>query len=124
MTMRDVIAQARCSEPQGDEHGMATIEFRFDAAQSFFAGHFPDQPILPGVFQLEMARAAAEWMLQRRLLIRAVRKAKFLRPLRPGELVRVTLKLSENSDGFLAQARFLVGEQAAGETQMQLSVIS
>ncbi len=120
MTMRDVIAQARVSEPHRAAQGDAIVEFHFDASESFFAGHFPDQPILPGVFQLEMARAAAEWTLQRPLWIRAVRKAKFLRPVRPNETVRVNLKLSEDGDAFLVQARFVVGGQAVGETLMQL----
>ena len=110
MTMREVISRAQ----------RGAREFQFDATEPFFAGHFPGQPILPGVFQLEMVRQAAEETLKLPVVIRAVRKAKFQRPIRPGETVRLELKLSEDGDGFLAHARFFVGEQAAGETQLRL----
>ena len=106
MTMREVIATSR----------RGALEFHFDVAEPFFAGHFPGQPILPGVFQLEMARQVAEETLQQPVIIRTIQKAKFQRPIRPGETVRLQVKL----DGFLAHARFFVGEQVAGETLMNL----
>jgi 3-hydroxymyristoyl/3-hydroxydecanoyl-(acyl carrier protein) dehydratase len=110
MTLREVIAHAR----------RGAQEFQFDATEPFFAGHFPGQSILPGIFQLEMARLLAEEELKQPVIIRAIRKAKFQRPIRPGETVRLQLKLSEDGDGFLAHARFFVGEQPAGETQLRL----
>ena len=121
MMMRDVIARARRAGPQSDAQGVATMDFGFDATEPFFDGHFPGQPILPGVFQLEMVRSAAEWMLNRSLAISTVRKAKFHRPIRPGDTVRLQVKLTAEANEFFAQARFFVGEQAAGETQLKLS---
>jgi 3-hydroxymyristoyl/3-hydroxydecanoyl-(acyl carrier protein) dehydratase len=121
MTMRDVIAKVWRTGPRPNAQGVPTVDFRFDASEPFFAGHFPGQPILPGVFQLEMVRSAAEWMLGRSLGILTIRKAKFQRPIRPGEMVRLQLKLSADGSGFLAEARFFVGVQAAGETQLRLS---
>ena len=106
MSLREVIAHSRRG-PQ---------EFQFDAAEPFFAGHFPGQPILPGVFQLEMVRQAAEVELKYPVVIRTVSKAKFQRPIRPGETVRLELKIN----GLQAHARFFVGEQPAGETLLLL----
>ena len=62
-----------------------------------FAGHFPDRPMLPGVFQLEMAHVAAESVLNCPLAVREIPKAKFQRPILPGEIVRLELKLSEKT---------------------------
>jgi len=106
MTLREVIAKSR----------RGAGEFQFDAAEPFFAGHFPGQPILPGVFQLEMARQVAEETLQQPVSIRTVQKAKFQRPIRPGETVRLQLKIT----GLTVHARFYVGEQVAGETLLLL----
>ncbi|HZQ48244.1 MAG TPA: beta-hydroxyacyl-ACP dehydratase, partial [Verrucomicrobiae bacterium] len=88
MNLREAIASARTSGPAHDPGGNCVFEFYFPHTDAVFAGHFPNRPILPGVFQLEMSRLAAEWALQRRLSIREVSKAKFQRPILPDETVR------------------------------------
>src|SRR5213592_3605984 len=74
----------------------------------------------PGIFQLEMMRAAVEWVLICRLEVREVSKAKFQRPICPAEIVRMELKWSEVGDAIRARASFSVGGQRAGETTMRL----
>jgi 3-hydroxyacyl-[acyl-carrier-protein] dehydratase len=120
MTVRDSITAARMSGPQSQAGDMSSLEFRFKAEDPTFAGHFPTRPILPGVFQLETARMAAEWVLNCSLVLREIRKAKFLRPILPGEIVRVELKLSEKDNIIEARAVFSVGGQPAGETHLLL----
>ena len=120
MTMRESIAAARISGPQPTADGAAVFEFRFGADDPTFAGHFPTHPLLPGIFQLEMARTAAEWVLNCRLGVREVSKAKFQRPIYPAESVRVELKWSEAGDLIRVRAGFSVVGQAAGETALSL----
>lgn len=120
MTMRESIAAARISGPLRDAEGPSVFEFKFPANDATFTGHFPGNPILPGVFQLEILRAAAEWVLNCPLAVREIRKAKFQRPIYPAETVRLELKLSENGDEVRAQGGFSVEGQKAGETSMTL----
>ena len=120
MTMKSSIAAAKISNPRREADGTVVIEFQFGADDPTFAGHFPTRPLLPGVFQLEMARAAAEWALDCSLTIREVCKAKFRRPILPDEIVRVDLKLSEEGDTIRARAGFSVSGQPAGETVLRL----
>lgn len=120
MTMRSSIAAAQISRPPTDGDGATTLEFRFGADDQVFTGHFPGRPILPGVFQLEMARVAAEKVLDCRLSVREISKAKFLQPILPGETVRVDLKLSEKDGMIRARAEFFVGARVAGETILLL----
>jgi 3-hydroxymyristoyl/3-hydroxydecanoyl-(acyl carrier protein) dehydratase len=120
MTMPDTIAAARISGPCRQADGAAVFEFRFGANDPTFAGHFPTHALLPGVFQLEMTRAAAAWVLERPLAVREIRKAKFQRPIFPEEIVRLELKLSETGGTVRAHAGFSVGGQRAGETTMTL----
>jgi 3-hydroxyacyl-[acyl-carrier-protein] dehydratase len=120
MTMRDSIAAARISGPERTADGVAVFEFRFGTDDPTFAGHFPTHPLLPGVFQLEMTHAAAEWVLNCRLGVREISKAKFQRPIYPAECVRMELKWSEAGDTVRAWASFSVGGQRAGETRMRL----
>ena len=120
MTMRGSIAAARISGPRLEADGTAVFEFRFGADDPTFAGHFPTRPLLPGVFQLEMARVVAEAVLNCRLAVREITKAKFLRPIGPAETVRVELNLSEKDGTIHARAGFSVQGQPAGETILQL----
>jgi 3-hydroxyacyl-[acyl-carrier-protein] dehydratase len=120
VNLRTSINAARIGDPQLEADGATRFEFRFSADDPTFAGHFPGGPILPGVFQLEMARAAAEWLLAGALTMREISKAKFQRPILPEETVRLALKVSE-ADGLIrARAIFSVNGQPAGETALSL----
>ena len=120
MTMQDSIFAARKSGPLPQADGANLFEFQFDTGDPTFAGHFPGRPILPGVYQLELARVAAGMILNCPLKITEIRKAKFQRPILPGEVVRVALKLMENNGTIEVRANFSVGGQAAGETTLFL----
>jgi len=99
------------------ECGDSTGEFffSFSASEGTFKGHFPNHPILPGVFQLEMARLACERVTGRRLEIERIDRAKFSRPILPEEEIRLSVKI-QSAEGVLhAYASFSVsGEQAGG----------
>jgi 3-hydroxyacyl-[acyl-carrier-protein] dehydratase len=121
MNMAESIQSARLGDVERTADGGAVLLFRFDAAQPVFAGHFPGHPILPGVFQLEMARLAAELVLGVALTVRVITKAKFRRPILPAETIRLELKLTESAGTTQARAVFTVEGQPAGETILQLT---
>lgn len=120
MNMTESIQAARMGEVQRSGADSATLEFRFASSQPVFAGHFPGHPILPGVFQLEMARVAAEAVAGSSLKVREIVKAKFRRPIRPEEMIRVEVKLVAQQDGPQARVTLSVGDQPAGEAILQL----
>lgn len=121
MNVRDSIATARLSGPQPQSDGSMLFEFRFPANDPTFAGHFPTRPLLPGVFQLEIACYAAELTRNEPLQVLEITKAKFLRPIIPDETVRVELKLAEKTDTIQVRASFSVTGQAAGETILHVT---
>ena len=120
MTLQESITSARVSGPSAEANGASVFEFRFSEDDPTFAGHFPRRPILPGIFQLEMARMAAERVLNCALSLREVSKAKFLRTILPEEVVRLTLKLSESGGAINVRANFSVAGRPAGETLLIL----
>jgi 3-hydroxymyristoyl/3-hydroxydecanoyl-(acyl carrier protein) dehydratase len=64
-------------------------------------GHFPGDPLVPGVVILDRVIEAAEDWLGYRLVVQELPQVKFLAPLRPGEHADVTLALS----GFMLSYR-------------------
>ncbi|MEO6800450.1 MAG: hydroxymyristoyl-ACP dehydratase [Rhodanobacter sp.] len=64
----------------------------FDAAHPSLPGHFPRQPLVPGVLMLEqVALALRAWRGQR---LTRVLEAKFTAPLLPGESAQLHLTSS------------------------------
>ena len=62
---------------------------RIDPAYPALAGHFPDNPIVPGVVLLERVAAALRtWRGERVEIL----DAKFVQPLRPGEDAMIELR--------------------------------
>lgn len=84
-----------------------------------FAGHFPGNPVVPGVVLLDLAQCAVERALGRTVTGLAV--AKFHRPLRPGETVRLQVTEAGDAARFVleldgqkvADGRFLLAEPDA-----------
>jgi len=70
------------------------------ANEPHFTGHFPENPIMPGVLQLEMLAQAGGAMLlmleknQGRLaLLAGIEKARFRRPVVPGDVLEIEVEV-------------------------------
>ena len=69
--------------------------------EPYFQGHFPAQPVMPGVLSLEsMAQAGAFLMLSqvedplaKNMLISTIEKAKFRKPIVPGDQLKIYMDL-------------------------------
>lgn len=69
--------------------------------EPFFVGHFPDYPVMPGVLIIEaMAQVAGVLVLKeipdranKLVFLAGVDNAKFRRPVLPGDLLRIEMKV-------------------------------
>ncbi len=75
---------------QKDEDS-ATISFTLSDSLFYLKGHFPAQPLLPGVVQLGWACEFAEELLKAPGAFKGVRALKFIAPMLPHD--HITLKL-------------------------------
>lgn len=92
--MLDSIEKSRKRVEHVAETNRVTAWFLFDASLPVFEGHFPGQPVLPAIFQIEMVRNVIATARKTAYAIDQVTKAKIMRPIRPGE--EVTLELTYN----------------------------
>jgi UDP-N-acetylglucosamine acyltransferase len=114
-----------------DAGGRLVATKNVTGSEDFFAGHFPGQPVMPGVLILEsLAQAAGIWLLKtapdpRAVEIRVVGfdDTKFRRPVVPGDQLRLEVQLEQRRGGL---ARFRgdvrVGEARAAEARLLLQV--
>jgi 3-hydroxyacyl-[acyl-carrier-protein] dehydratase len=71
--------------------------------EPFFSGHFPDFPVMPGVLIVEaMAQVAGVLVLSqipdrknKLVLLASVNEAKFRKPVRPGDQLRIEMKVTK-----------------------------
>ena len=71
--------------------------------EPFFTGHFPDFPVMPGVLIVEaMAQVAGVLVLSqipdrknKLVLLATIEEAKFRRPVRPGDQLRIEMKMGK-----------------------------
>ncbi len=109
---------------RSDEEGITAVR-TFTAAEPFFAGHFPEYPVVPGVVLVEtMAQAGGAGIRQRGILgerlffLASVEKARFRRQVRPNEECRIEVTNLRISDRMLRQSgRVYVGEELAAEAE-------
>ena len=94
------------------------------ANEPYFVGHFPDHPIMPGVLVVEaMAQAGGVLLLtefpdreERLLLFTGIDKAKFRRPVAPGDQLRIEVDvLVWRGTAGRMQGKAYVGDKLACE---------
>lgn len=74
---------------------------RLNAGHAIFKGHFPGNPIVPGVCQIQMVTEILEEHFRKDLFLRQVVNIKFLAVLRPDETERLSVifkKVDEAND--------------------------
>jgi len=94
---------------------------------NFFQGHFPGNPVMPGVLEIEaMAQAGGLMALHgkkvgkdKTILFMGVDKARFRDVVRPGDKLRIELEMLQNRRGIIRFAgKCFVGERLTCEAEM------
>jgi len=95
--------------------------------EPFFPGHFPDYPIMPGVLIVEALAQTCGVMLahfhpelrDRRPLFLGIEKARFRKPVRPGDVLRLTGEIvSQKINIWKFAGQAFVGDELACEATL------
>ena len=73
------------------EDGKREIEIELNPGHALYQGHFPGQPVVPGVCTLQMIKESAEQIVNRPLQYVQIASSKFLSAINPLETPRLQL---------------------------------
>ena len=98
--------------------------------EQIFQGHFPGNPIFPGVLQIEaMAQAGAIALLSmpdfkgKTAYLGGIKKAKFRHMVRPGDVLRIEVTLEKLIDNAgLGKGTIYVGENMASSADLVFAI--
>jgi 3-hydroxyacyl-[acyl-carrier-protein] dehydratase len=96
----------------------ATVQV--DPADPVFAGHYPGFPILPGLFVVEHVHAAVRSRLPG-LRVTALQRAKFLKPVFPGDSLTIDTTVTEDGDGVRVAAVVSTASGPVAEIRLRYS---
>lgn len=98
--------------------------------EQIFQGHFPGNPIFPGVLQIEaIAQAGAIALLSmpdfkgKTAYLGGIKKAKFRHMVRPGDVLRIEVTLEKLIDNAgLGKGKIYVGENMASSADLVFAI--
>lgn len=78
----------------------------FNAAHDIFKGHFPGQPVVPGVCTMQIVKEILQEQTSKNLLLRSTGQVKFLQLLLPDVVPAFNISWKDTGEGFLVNATF------------------
>ncbi|MBR5385741.1 MAG: beta-hydroxyacyl-ACP dehydratase [Bacteroidales bacterium] len=97
-----------------DEEGKGHGEYRIKEDEFFTRGHFPGNPVVPGVILCEIMAQSCAILIKDQIqghatLYRGIDQVKFKNMVKPGDLCEVTATMDENKGGiFICSAKLCV----------------
>ncbi len=94
------------------ENGSVKATIKLNANHKIFAGHFPGQPIVPGVCMMQIVKEMLELEIERETLLEKALNMKFLNMINPQvhSIVNIELKQSIADDAKINVDAQLYGE--------------
>lgn len=124
-----LIDRAEDYRPSESIVGIKCVTFNED----FFQGHFPGNPVMPGVLVVEaLAQTGAVLMSKslnvdvegKAIMFMSIDEARFRQPVRPGDVLRMHVEvLKSRGDVFKFKGRAMVGDKLVAEAQFAAMVV-
>lgn len=124
-----LVDRAEAYEPNKSIVGIKCVTYN----EPFFAGHFPEYPVMPGVLLIEaLAQTGAVLMSKsldidptgKTIFFVSVDNCKFRTPVRPGDVVRLNVEvLKYRGDLFKFKGQAVVDDKVAAECEFAAMVV-
>lgn len=84
----------------------------FNQSHDIFKGHFPDQPVVPGVCMMEMVKELLEELFGFSLWLRKAGNVKFLQLITPDVEPVININWAKNEEGYYTVKAAFLNEAA------------
>jgi 3-hydroxyacyl-[acyl-carrier-protein] dehydratase len=81
-----------------NSEGTIEATVQLNASHKIFDGHFPENPVTPGVVQIQMVKEILEKALEKEWTLKEVGRCKFLAILNPKEDAEITITIKHNKE--------------------------
>jgi 3-hydroxymyristoyl/3-hydroxydecanoyl-(acyl carrier protein) dehydratase len=98
------------------DSGEWRAEARVPKDSSWFVGHFPGDPILPGIAQMGMAFETVSRVLGEGIRVSRFNRIKFKKIIRPGDCLEIVIQAKKDVPGLYAFQIMTGGEIACSGT--------
>lgn len=98
--------------PSEDENRL-NISVQIDESHRVFDGHFPDFPILPGVYLIQMVKDSLNEFLPDSYRLKTASSVKYLKPVEPGKdyKLRLEITLTDGEESLLVSANTFLEDE-------------
>ncbi|MDD6253362.1 MAG: 3-hydroxyacyl-ACP dehydratase FabZ family protein [Candidatus Cryptobacteroides sp.] len=116
-------------EAEIDENGCAHCKYTIKEDEFFTRGHFPGNPIVPGVIQCEIMAQSCAIMVKEDIpghltLYAGIDKVRFKNPVRPGDVCEITAKLNDKKGPlYFCSAKLEVGGKLCCKGELTFALI-
>ncbi|MFT5699145.1 MAG: 3-hydroxyacyl-[acyl-carrier-protein] dehydratase [Desulforhopalus sp.] len=83
------------------KEGKMVASVAIDGNSPWFSGHFPDNPILPGIAQLKMVADLISTSGEGNLCLTGVTRVKFRKIVKPGEVLDINVTSGNKKDQYI-----------------------
>lgn len=96
-------------------NGTYHVGIRLNPEHEIFKGHFPDNPVTPGVCMMQIVKDLTEEITRKKLFLTSASNVKFMAIINPDEqpLLNLVLEISETEEEVKVKNTTLFGETIA-----------
>lgn len=112
-----------------DHDGVCHSKYRIREDEFFCQGHFPGNPIVPGVIQCEIMAQSCALLVKDEIqgkttLYTGIEKARFKNPVRPGDLCEITARLvRKRTSLFCCEAELYVAGNLCCKGELSFALV-
>ena len=119
MLIKDYYTIENVSKP---ENGIVRFEISLKADCQVYEGHFPGEPVSPGVCNIQMIKECAEQVAGKSLLLNNLQQCRLTTLVTPIQhpQVEVTILLEEKGDAYKLKATIGKGEEVYLDLKAEL----
>lgn len=97
------------------DNGLATASITINKNHEVFKGHFPDNPVTPGVCMMQIIKELTEQVIDKKLFMESASNVKFMAIINPEKTpdLDLTLTISETDSGYRVKNTTAFGDTMA-----------